>query len=334
MSEPVLVEIAECASTQELAAALFGSGQLPLWGGVMARTQTAGRGRRGRRWTVGQGSLALSVVLPIPASAQELGLLPLRVALAVLDACGSSSLQVKWPNDIVVTLPRPTPRAAGLQTQPAGVRQRAGRSGSVDVPGWGSLRKLGGILCEVKEAGTPRPVNAGDATAGAIGAAGVEPARVVVAGIGLNLAPFCDQPARQAPSWPGEGGDRANPGTQEPEQMAPVPWAMSAARAAHLVDDPQLAHLANLNPAELASQILRALPGAVGMPAVEARELYTARCATIGQEVEVRLDAAGQVGPGDVTGLASGIGVNGSLIVLTAQGTQEVVAGDVSVRRA
>lgn len=64
---------------------------------VTAGSQTAGRGRQGRRWEAPPGrALLLSVVVREPP-----GLLPLRAGLAVADLAGPDAL-VKWPNDVLV----------------------------------------------------------------------------------------------------------------------------------------------------------------------------------------------------------------------------------------
>lgn len=71
---------------------------------LIARGQTAGRGRRGRGWISppGQG-IYVSVLLPV-AGAEPLAALPLTVPLALcegLDTCGVAC-GIKWPNDLVV----------------------------------------------------------------------------------------------------------------------------------------------------------------------------------------------------------------------------------------
>ncbi|WP_371174438.1 biotin--[acetyl-CoA-carboxylase] ligase [Buchananella felis] len=365
MSEPVLVEVEECASTQELALALYRAGHLPLWGGVLTRRQSAGRGRRGRQWALAPGSLALTVVLPAPCAASgqwpgtggEPGLVPLRVALAVLDACGCEALELKWPNDIVVTLPV----LSDAESLPGGgaPREREAGHGLVGhLPGWGALRKLGGILCEVNQA--PAGSGAGDALAGGAGGAGAGPGGevedrpegagagpggevedgtggagtgpgaagdVVLAGIGINLAPFAPQAPQGGGAPPGQEA-----GGEGSEQGAPAAWAMSAAGAARALGDHQLERLSRQEPAELARRILHHLPATLALPAREVRERYQDRCATVGHRVQVTLAASGEPGPADLAGTATGIAESGALLVATRDGLKEVVAGDVSVR--
>lgn len=71
---------------------------------VIARRQTAGRGRRGRRWSspAGRGIYA-SLLLQVP-DAGALAALPLRVPLALCEALDGLGLgcRIKWPNDLVV----------------------------------------------------------------------------------------------------------------------------------------------------------------------------------------------------------------------------------------
>jgi BirA family biotin operon repressor/biotin-[acetyl-CoA-carboxylase] ligase len=77
-----------------------------LW--VVARRQTAGRGRRGRLWTSEPGNLYSSLLLRDPIEEARLGELPLVVALAVHDAVAAAlppftrgDLAIKWPNDVL-----------------------------------------------------------------------------------------------------------------------------------------------------------------------------------------------------------------------------------------
>jgi BirA family biotin operon repressor/biotin-[acetyl-CoA-carboxylase] ligase len=103
-----------------------------LWpdpGLLLAERQTAGRGRAGRTWTT-QADTSLTgtaVVRPnLPSS--SLGWVPLLAGLGVVTALRATAgvrAFLKWPNDIVVD------NLAG------------------HVEGWGTWRKLGGILTEV-----------------------------------------------------------------------------------------------------------------------------------------------------------------------------------------
>jgi len=77
----------------------------PLW--IVARRQTAGRGRRGRRWISEAGNLYASLLLVDPAPSPRAAELSLVAALGVHDALVDRApvlgprLKLKWPNDIV-----------------------------------------------------------------------------------------------------------------------------------------------------------------------------------------------------------------------------------------
>lgn len=71
---------------------------------VIARRQTAGRGRHGRNWTSPEGGLYMSLLLRPPSSA-TLRTLTLASSLAVVDgirdATGLNAV-IRWPNDILI----------------------------------------------------------------------------------------------------------------------------------------------------------------------------------------------------------------------------------------
>jgi BirA family biotin operon repressor/biotin-[acetyl-CoA-carboxylase] ligase len=78
----------------------------PLW--VMARRQTAGRGRRGRAWISEPGNLYASLLLIDPSPPDRAFELSFVAALAVHDAVAvlapaiEGKLGLKWPNDALV----------------------------------------------------------------------------------------------------------------------------------------------------------------------------------------------------------------------------------------
>jgi BirA family transcriptional regulator, biotin operon repressor / biotin---[acetyl-CoA-carboxylase] ligase len=69
---------------------------------VIARQQTAGRGRQGRAWESPAGNLFLSFLLR-PTARGTLSLIPLAVGLAVADALEGqgAACRLKWPNDVL-----------------------------------------------------------------------------------------------------------------------------------------------------------------------------------------------------------------------------------------
>ena len=105
-----LVAYDSLGSTSDEAKRLAAAGAAP-WTVVWARTQTAGRGRRGRHWESPAGNLYASILLRPdcpPAAAVQLGFV---AALAVADALapvlddrvgGGARLRLKWPNDVLL----------------------------------------------------------------------------------------------------------------------------------------------------------------------------------------------------------------------------------------
>ncbi|MGE5641007.1 MAG: biotin--[acetyl-CoA-carboxylase] ligase [Clostridia bacterium] len=73
---------------------------------LAAEVQTAGRGRRGRRWHGSAGrSITFSLAARIARPARELAALPLVAGVAAalaLRALGGATIGLKWPNDLVV----------------------------------------------------------------------------------------------------------------------------------------------------------------------------------------------------------------------------------------
>jgi BirA family biotin operon repressor/biotin-[acetyl-CoA-carboxylase] ligase len=144
--------VAETGSTNADALALARDGA-PEGVVVVADHQTAGRGRRDRRWVAPpEASLLVSALLRPPARVAGTVTLAAGVALAdaVAEVAGVEA-RLKWPNDLVV-----------------------------DLPGDGGERKLAGILAEA------------DWPAGSTISGGYRPPRpdervVVVVGVGINV---------------------------------------------------------------------------------------------------------------------------------------------------
>jgi len=101
----------EISSTNDRALQLCRDADLETPALVVAERQTAGRGRRGNRWWSPNGALLLSLVIneqsPAPGENRR-GLMALAAALGVADAIDvlgarlPSSLQIKWPNDVLI----------------------------------------------------------------------------------------------------------------------------------------------------------------------------------------------------------------------------------------
>src|SRR6185312_6560478 len=94
-------------STNAEALALARAGECgPLW--ISARTQSAGRGRRGSHWVSPAGNLHATLLLSEPSQPAHAPQLSFVAALAVHDAVAATApqlgpdLKVKWPNDLLV----------------------------------------------------------------------------------------------------------------------------------------------------------------------------------------------------------------------------------------
>ena len=76
----------------------------PLW--IVARRQTAGRGRRGRAWSTESGNLAATCLLITDRPPADAARIAFTAALAVFDAAaafvGEERLTLKWPNDLLL----------------------------------------------------------------------------------------------------------------------------------------------------------------------------------------------------------------------------------------
>lgn len=104
-SAPSIIRLGLVTSTQN---AVFDLAERGAADGtvVVALSQTAGRGRRGRRWEDEPGaSLLLSVLIQSGLPMRQWPLLSFAAALAVSDMLGEVaglSVRLKWPNDVLV----------------------------------------------------------------------------------------------------------------------------------------------------------------------------------------------------------------------------------------
>ncbi|MFW5679168.1 MAG: biotin--[acetyl-CoA-carboxylase] ligase [Pseudomonadota bacterium] len=92
----------EVGSTQDLARAHARAGMGDVV--VVARRQTAGRGRLDRAWTSPEGNLYASVVLPVALPPRLLPCSSLVVAVALAEAIEDlgGRPRLKWPNDLLL----------------------------------------------------------------------------------------------------------------------------------------------------------------------------------------------------------------------------------------
>ena len=126
-----LTVVSETESTNSDALAALRSGaRVPHLSAFLADHQRAGRGRGGRAWVTPPGtSLTMSVVLRPEVARASFVWVPMLAGLAVVRAIAGLgvSARLKWPNDVMVDF-----------------------EDADDLPGWGTSRKVAGILCEVE----------------------------------------------------------------------------------------------------------------------------------------------------------------------------------------
>jgi len=229
----------------------------PHMSALVADHQTAGRGRAGREWHTPQGAaLTVSYVLRPRLPRERWGIVPLVVGLAAVKTMRSVGIDasLKWPNDVVVDC--------------SGDDAAGGDGGA--IAGWGPLRKIAGILCEVDDG-------------------------AVVAGIGVNVSQAAFE--------------------------LPVPHAASMAT----VGARQLDRAMLLD--GLSRQVATEIGKAEADPDGFVVEVAGVTC-TLGRQVVVE-----RAGAPPLTGVAEGLGADGSLTVRTAAGESiSVTAGDVRLR--
>lgn len=95
----------EVDSTLNEAARIAPHASGPVW--ILARHQTAARGRRGRAWANPKGNLAATLLLRPPGAPDSAALRSFVAALALYDACvavtgRADGLALKWPNDVLL----------------------------------------------------------------------------------------------------------------------------------------------------------------------------------------------------------------------------------------
>jgi BirA family transcriptional regulator, biotin operon repressor / biotin---[acetyl-CoA-carboxylase] ligase len=72
---------------------------------IVAKRQTAGKGRLGRHWSAPEGGIYLSIILRPEITAGEMLRLTVMSGIPVADAISDMTLmnaQLKWPNDVMV----------------------------------------------------------------------------------------------------------------------------------------------------------------------------------------------------------------------------------------
>lgn len=95
----------ETDSTNAHAARIADALTRPTW--IMARRQTAARGRRGRVWSMPEGNFAATLVMRPEGEVAHTALRSFVAALALADALGGVTngevvITLKWPNDVLL----------------------------------------------------------------------------------------------------------------------------------------------------------------------------------------------------------------------------------------
>jgi BirA family biotin operon repressor/biotin-[acetyl-CoA-carboxylase] ligase len=105
---------------------------------VVAREQTASRGRKGRVWAAPDGTISMSVLIRPDEPPAFAPLYTLAMAVAVCDAAREAGVDasIKWPNDVIVS--RPPEKTTNDDSPDASASE---------TPGY---RKLCGILTEME----------------------------------------------------------------------------------------------------------------------------------------------------------------------------------------
>ncbi len=130
MPDPTPIETVSFAtlnSTQDEAGRRIRAGALPA-GAILiivAAEQTAGRGRRGRRWVSRVGNVHMTLVCPTPAP-DRIGELAFVAAVAAGEAVAArlapGRLAYKWPNDLMCGAKKLGGILVETETAPAGAR--------------------------------------------------------------------------------------------------------------------------------------------------------------------------------------------------------------------
>ena len=144
----------EVDSTMAEAARRMGALDRPTW--IMARRQTAARGRRGRVWTNPDGNFAATFVIRPGGNAASAALRSFMAANAVYEALAlkidRDRLAVKWPNDVLLN----GGKVAGI------LLESSGRAGAVEWLSIGIGVNLEAVPGEVSDAAFPPVSLAGE----------------------------------------------------------------------------------------------------------------------------------------------------------------------------
>lgn len=164
----------------------------PLW--LMARRQTAGRGRADRQWVSAAGNLHASLLLQLDSPPTALPQLSLLAGIATIDAIRAAApgsapagLRLKWPNDVLIG----QAKCAGILVETTGSQPRWGgltTLATAPPPPLLGRDRVGGIA-EHRRSGVPTPLTAPHKEEGdPVGDRSSPNPILAVIGIGIDLA--------------------------------------------------------------------------------------------------------------------------------------------------
>ncbi len=126
-----IITVETCASTNELALRQGLEGRdPPFW--ITAKTQTAGKGRDGRKWHSAPGNLYATLLLAFPRQSQSSTQLAALTGVAVAEAIETAArirmsvqasappdwvmpeIRLKWPNDVMLGTAAKAGKVAGI----------------------------------------------------------------------------------------------------------------------------------------------------------------------------------------------------------------------------
>jgi BirA family biotin operon repressor/biotin-[acetyl-CoA-carboxylase] ligase len=122
---------------------------LPVWGSVLARCQSRGRGQFRRRWSSPPGNIYAALRLP-PAAPFDSGAASPAVGALLAEAFAAQGVQLalKWPNDLLLPIPAETGggwgKVGGVLLEERGGALIAGMGINISsAPGAGLVREGG-----------------------------------------------------------------------------------------------------------------------------------------------------------------------------------------------
>ena len=179
-----LIELDSVASTNDEARILAEQGAVDGTT-VLARTQTAGRARRGRQWVSEPGNLFFSLILRPECPASDATQLGFAASVAIAETAArhlskDAEVRCKWPNDVLVG-----------ERKLSGMLLEAGPAGSSGDLDWLLLGIGINIVSHPKDTPFPATSLAGE------GGEAVAPIEL--------LAVFCRRFAHWRAVWRGEG---------------------------------------------------------------------------------------------------------------------------------